>query len=119
MKSRELEIAKIQFEYSEQLNRARADIKSAIFNAEATYASTLAAIEAVLAQRDEVEMTKERFMNFMSDNPSTSNTLSDLLDAENRLILAENSWATKQIQHMISLMNIKFESGTLMTITAE
>jgi outer membrane protein len=119
LKSRELEIAKIQNEYAEQLNTARADIKSAIFNAEATYASTIAAIEAVFAQRDELEMTKERFMNFMNDNSSTSNILSDLLDAENRLILAENSWANKQIQHMLALTNIKFESGTLMAITAE
>jgi len=117
--SRRLEIAKLQQDYANELGKARADIITAYLNATATYETTMAAIESTLASRDEVEGHKLGFENFYGENPSPSNVLNDLLDAENRLIIAENSWATKQIQHMLALVKIKYESGTLMTITAE
>ena len=117
--SRQLEIAKLQSDYSNELKKAYADIFTAIANAEATYATTLAAIASTLASRDEVDGHKALFEDFMGENPSRSNVLNDLLDAENRLIIAENAWATRQVQHMLALIRIKYESGTLMTITAE
>lgn len=117
--SRELEISKLQYDYSTQLTKARADIISAILSAQATYETTLAAIDSTFASRDEVDGHKVQFENFYGENPSPSNVLNDLLDAENRLIAAENAWATKQIQHMLALVKIQYESGTLMTITAE
>lgn len=117
--SRQLEIAKLQQDYASELGKARADIITAYLSARASYETTMAAIESTLASRDEVDGHKLGFENFYGDNPSPSNVLNDLLDAENRLIIAENSWATKQIQHMLALVKIKYESGTLMTITAE
>ena len=117
--SRVLEIAKLQEDYKDQLNKARADIKSAIFNAQATYESTEAAVAQTIAQKDDVDGQKAKFEDFMGENPSTSTILTDLIFAENQLIIAENSWATKQVQHMLALINIKYESGTLMTLTAE
>ncbi len=117
--SRQLEIAKLQNDYSNELKKAYADIFTAIANAKATYSTTLAAIESTLSTRDEVDGHKVHFDDFMGENPSPSNVLNDLLDAENRLIVAENSWATRQVQHMLALIRIKYESGTLMTITAE
>jgi hypothetical protein len=42
-----------------------------------------------------------------------------LLDVQVRLITAENALATSQINHMLALAKIKYQSGTLMTITAE
>ena len=117
--SRELEIAKLRLDYADELNKVRAEIITAILSAQASYETTLAAIEGTFASRDEVDGHKVRFEDFYADNPSPSNILNDLLDAENRLIAAENSWATKQVQHMIALFKIKYESGTLMAITAE
>ncbi len=117
--SRQLEIAKLQSDYSNELKKAYADIFTAIANAKATYATTLAAIESTLSTRDEVDGHKVHFDDFMGENPSPSNVLNDLLDAENRLIVAENTWANRQVQHMLALIRIKYESGTLMTITAE
>ncbi len=117
--SRELEIAKLQNDYADELNKVRAEIITAILSAQTSYETTLAAIEGTFASRDEVDGHKVRFEDFYTDNPSPSNILNDLLDAENRLIAAENSWATKQIQHMMALFRIKYESGTLMAISAE
>ncbi len=120
--SRELEIAKLRFDYADELNKVRAEIITAILTAQASYETTLAAIEGTFASRDEVDGYKYRYENLIyrveADFPR-SNILNDLLDAENRLIAAENSWATKQIQHMLALFRIKYESGTLMAITAE
>ena len=117
--SRDLEIAKLQEDYREKLNKAKQDIKSAIFNAQATYATTEAAVAQTIAQKEEVDGHKVKFEDFMGENPSTSNILTDLIYAENQLIIAENSWANKQVQHMLALINIKYESGTLMTLSAE
>jgi outer membrane protein TolC len=117
--SRDLEIAKLQKDYEDKLNKARTDIKTAIFNAQATYATTEAAIAQTIAQKEEVDGHKVKFEDFMGENPSTSNILTDLIYAENQLIIAENSWANKQVQHMLALINIKYESGTLMTISAD
>ena len=117
--SRELELAKLQLDYKNELNKARADIISAIYSAQATFETTLAAVEGTFASRDEVNGQKDRFETYYGETPSISVILNDLLDAENRLIASENSWATKQIQHMLALVKIKYESGTLMAITAE
>ena len=121
--SRELEIAKLRFDYADELNKVRAEIITAILSAQASYETTLAAIEGTFASRDEVDGHKfrfeEEFYKDLSPIYPRSNILNDLLDAENRLIAAENSWATKQIQHMLALFRIKYESGTLMAITAE
>jgi outer membrane protein len=116
---RELEQKMMVSEYSDALLKAQADIKSAIAASQGTYASSIAAVDRVLATKEELEGLKTRFEDFLGDNPSVSNVLNDLLDAEERLIVAENTWATKQIEHMQALYRIQYESGTLMTITAE
>ena len=61
LSSRELEIAKLQHDYKNELNKAHADIISAIYSAQATYATTLAAIEGTFASREEVNLQKDRF----------------------------------------------------------
>ncbi len=118
-KSRELEIRKLCFDYSDSLKKAYADIKTSILNAEGTYEINLAAIESTLLTRNEVNGHKTHFEDFMRENTSSSNVLNDLLDSELRLISAENAWAKSQIEHMLALMKIKFESGLLMTVTVD
>jgi len=117
--SRNLEIRKLRFDYSDALKKAYADINTSILNAEGTYQMSLASIESTLSTRDEVDGHKAHFEDFMGDNSSPSNVLNDLLDSEVRLIGAENAWATRQIEHMLALMKIKYESGMFMTITSD
>ncbi len=118
-KSRDLEIRKLQFDYSDTLKKAYADIYTAIYTAEGTYESTLASIESTLSTLEEVDGQYARFDDFMTDNPSPSNVLNDLLDAEIRLINAENAWARNQVDNMLAIMKIKYESGSLMTVTVD
>ena len=117
--SRDLEIRKLQFDYSDALKKAYADINTAIYVAEGTYEITLASIESTLSSLKEVGGQYTKFDDFMTDNPSPSNVLNDLLDAELRLLNAENAWARSQVDHMLAIMKIKFESGSLMTVTVD
>lgn len=119
LQGRALEVAKLMNDYSNALLNARKEIESAVEASKGTYASALAAIEQTFASKEEVELQMARFYDAFGDNPSLSNILNDLLDAENRLITAENTWASRQIQHMQAIAQIKYEAGTLMTISAE
>jgi outer membrane protein TolC len=116
---RSLELAKLMNDYSNALLTARADITAAVDLSKGTLASALSAIDQTWASKEEVESHMARFYDAFGDNPSLSNILNDLLDAENRLIAAENTWANRQIQHMQALAQIQYEAGTLMTISAE
>jgi len=119
LSSRQQEIEKLKNDYLDELNKARADIITAILNANAAFETTVAAIESTFSTKEEVDGHKSNFENFFGENPSVSNILNELLDAENRLISQENSWATRQVQFQLALVKIKYESGTLMTIEAE
>ena len=67
----------------------------------------------------EVELHQTRYEDYFSENASRSVILSEWLDAEMRLFSAERELAEQQVEHMKHLTQIKFESGTLLTIQAE
>lgn len=118
LKGRELEIQKLMYDYSNALKTARAEIESVLEESKGTFAAAQSSIEQVLAQQEEVQFSEAKADSFFGDNPSVSSQLNDLLDAIGRLTDAENQMADRQIRHMLALAKIKFESGTLMTITA-
>ena len=119
LRGRELEIQKLIYDYSNALKTARAEIESVLEESKGTYAAAQSSIEQILASQEEVQLHESKVDSFFGDNPSVSNQLNDLLDAIGRLTDAENQMADRQIRHMLALAKIKFESGTLMTITAE
>ena len=119
LKGRELEIQKLIYDYSNALKTARAEIESVLEESKGTFAAAQSSIEQILASQDEVQLHESKMDSFFGDNPSVSSQLNELLDAIGRLTEAENQMADRQIRHMLALAKIKFESGTLMTITAE
>lgn len=119
LKGRELEIQKLIYDYSNALKTARAQIESVLEESKGTYAAAQSSIVQIIATQDEVQLHESKVDSFFGDNPSVSSQLNELLDAIGRLTEAENQMADRQIRHMLALAKIKFESGTLMTITAE
>jgi outer membrane protein TolC len=119
LKGRELEIQKLIYDYSNALKTARSEIEQVVEESKGTFAAAQSSIEQILASQEEVQFSESKVDSFFGDNPSVSNQLNDLLDAIGRLTSAENQMADRQIRHMLALAKIKFESGTLMTITAE
>jgi outer membrane protein TolC len=113
------EISKLLYDYSNALKKARAEIEEVIQSSQGTYFANIANIEAVISNQEEVQLNEAKVEDFFGENQSVSNLLNDLLDVQVRLITAENALATSQINHMLALAKIKYQSGTLMTITAE
>jgi outer membrane protein TolC len=116
---RQLEIEKLLYEHEEAILKIQEQVTTAVGNAEGAYSSFQAVIDETRSQQQEVEEIKTKLTDFFGDTISIGVLLDNLIDAEKRLIAAENKLATQQVQYMIALARIKYESGTLMTITAE
>jgi len=119
VQGRTAELARLIYDYEETLNAARAELESATYNSESLFEATDAAIQSTFATQDEVEHQMATFMSNFNGRKSVTSILSDLLDAEQRLIQAENNWVTKHILYMRALSQIKYESGTLLSVIAE
>ncbi|MFN9986877.1 MAG: TolC family protein, partial [Pirellula sp.] len=119
LQGRTAELARLIYDYEETLNAARAELESATYDSESLFEATDAAIQSTFATQDEVEHQMATFLSNFDGRKSVTSILSDLLDAEQRLIQAENNWVTKHILYMKALSQIKYESGTLLSIIAE
>lgn len=119
LQGRTAELARLIYDYEETLNAARAELESATYNSESLFEATDAAIQSTFATQDEVEHQMATFLSNFDGRKSVTSILSDLLDAEQRLIQAENNWVTRHILYMKALSQIKYESGTLLSIIAE
>ncbi|XZE17867.1 TolC family protein [Pirellulaceae bacterium SH449] len=112
-------LAQQTLEYDDLLQRAYAQVNSAIERSKGSYQAIFAKLNAAEAAKAEVELHQSRFDDYFSENASRSIILSEWLDAEMRLFNAERDLAEQQVEHMRNLTQIKFESGTLLTIQAE
>ncbi|XZE17874.1 hypothetical protein SH449x_003155 [Pirellulaceae bacterium SH449] len=101
------------------LQRAYAQVNSAIERSKGSYQAIFAKLNAAEAAKAEVELHQSRLDDYFSENASRTIILSEWLDAEMRLFNAERDLAEQQVEHMRNLTQIKFESGTLLTIQAE
>ncbi|MFN7628805.1 MAG: hypothetical protein ACK5PZ_18425, partial [Pirellula sp.] len=119
LQGRTAELARLIYDYEETLNAARAELESATYDSESLFEATDAAIQSTFATQDEVEHQMATFLSNFDGRKSVTSILSDLLDAEQRLIQAENNWVTKHILYMKALSQIKYESGTLLSSLAE
>ena len=116
---RELEIQKLLQDHADAILKAQEQVTTVVASAQGTYRSSQSAIEGTMAQQAEVEELQVKLLDFFGDSVAVGLTLNNLLDAEKRLIAAENNLATQQVQFMIGLARIKYESGSLMTISAD
>lgn len=116
---RRREMEKLISDYENAIVNARSDIMSAVAQSAGAFEALFAAINSTVSSSMEVEQIQADLDHVFTDKTSISNKLQDLLDAEGRLIQAENNWARNQIQYMKALTQIKYESGALMAIMPE
>jgi outer membrane protein TolC len=112
-------LAQLTYEYSDNLQKAFAQVNSAVEKSKGSYRAIFASLNAANAAVSEVELHQTRYEDYFSENASRSVILSEWLDSEMRLFSAERELAEQQVEHMKHLTQIKFESGTLLTIQAE
>jgi hypothetical protein len=105
--------------YEDQKMEVEAQVYKAIEMSKGTYQAILASLYSARAVQSEVENQRARLEDFFNEGSSPSTILNELFDSENRLLNAEKELATRQIEHMQALIQIKYESGTLLTIARE
>ncbi|MCU0719360.1 MAG: hypothetical protein MUC83_06635, partial [Pirellula sp.] len=111
--------AQLIYEYDDNLRKAYSHVNSAIAKSKGSYRAIFASLSAANAAVSEVEQHQSRSKDYFSENASRSVILSEWVDAEMRLFSAEQKLAEQQVEHMRHLTQVKFESGTLLTIQAE
>jgi outer membrane protein TolC len=105
--------------YEDRKMEVEAQVYKAIEMSKGTYQAILASLYSARAVQSEVENQRDRLEDFFNEGSSPSSILNELFDSENRLLNAEKELATRQIEHMQALIQIKYESGTLLTIARE
>ena len=70
-----------------------------------------------MATKSELEYLESRWSSseFLETSQISLN-LEQLLDAQQRLVNAEGSWALAQAEYMIALCRLRFSTGTLLTL---
>jgi outer membrane protein TolC len=105
--------------YEDKKREVESQVYKAIETAKASYRAILASLYSARSVLSEIESQEARLEDFFSEGNSPSSVLNELFDTENRLLNAEKELATRQIEHMQALIQIKYESGTLLTIARE
>ncbi|MCU0716355.1 MAG: hypothetical protein MUD03_09535 [Pirellula sp.] len=116
---RALAVEKLVCDFEYKLMEAGAQVYRSVERTKGTYLSIFASLRAAEAAAAEVEAYDSRLGDFFGEGGSVSSILNELIDAEMRLFAAERELATKQVEHMQALIQVKYESGTLMTLTTE
>jgi outer membrane protein TolC len=119
-KQRSLELQKLLLDLDDLLAKIRADILAAVNKASASGIKLQAAQMRTLATREEVEKLQAKWASGgLLDAMANNLVLDELLDAEIRLIAEENNWAAEQATYMISLAELRFETGSLLCLIGQ
>lgn len=115
LRERRLELRRTLLDLDHTLLTVSSQVESAIARVDAAFVTLQSAVQATLTTHHELEYLRARLRNAFLDATSTSILLDQVLAAEIRLIESENIWAQSQADHMLSLANLRFESGSLLT----
>ena len=118
-RQRFLEMQQLLFNLNDRLLNAAAEIRSEMAEVDATFRELKALEQSTLSTKEEVEYTVERWKsNAVLDPTQVSLTLDQLVDAELRLVRAENNWSTAQADYMIAIAKLQYATGTLLAADA-
>ena len=117
LKQRRLEMQQLLFDLDNTMLVVTADVDQAIASVTATYAELEAAVKSTLAFDEEVRYLDARWRNAFVESTGPSLLLDELLNAQNQLIQAENSWARAQAEHMIAFAKLHVATGSLLNST--
>lgn len=119
-RQRHLEMQQLLFRLEDKLLTAAAEIRSQIAEVDQAFHELRALEQSALATKEEVEYTVKRWQNNAILEPAQiSLTLDQLLEAEMRLVRAENNWSVAQADYMISIAKLHYATGTLLAADDE
>jgi outer membrane protein len=116
-RQRSLELQQILFRLDDRLLDVSREVLSAVAEVEAALAELNASVGSTMATKSELEYLESRWVSseFLETSQISLN-LEQLMDAQQRLVNAEGSWALSQAQYMIALCRLRFSTGTLLTL---
>ena len=115
-RQRDLEIRQLLFDLENRLLIVGKEVRTAIAVVQASHAELEASASATMANHSEVEYLDARWKNSAFLEPTQiSLNLEQLLDAQQRLIQSEGSWAASQSEYMTALARLRLVVGTLLT----
>lgn len=114
LRERRLELRQLLLELDNSLLTVMAEVEQAIEAVKYTYAELQASAQSTLAFDAEVRYLNGRWQNAFVETTQPSLLLDELLNAQNQLIQAENSWARAQAEHMIAFTRLHVATGTLL-----
>ncbi len=116
-RQRSLELQQILFRLDDRLLDVSREVLSAVAEVDAALAELNASVGSTMATKSELDYLESRWVSseFLETGQISLN-LEQLMDAQQRLVNAESSWALSQAQYMIALCRLRFSTGTLLTL---
>ena len=114
LRERRLEMRQLLFDLDNTMLVVTADVDQAMASVKATYAELESAVKSTLAFDEEVRYLDARWRNAFVESTGPSLLLDELLNAQNQLIQAENTWARAQAEHMIAFAKLHVATGALL-----
>lgn len=114
LQERRLELRRELLQLEQTLLDVGAKVESAVAAVDAAFVALESAVQATLTNLHELEYLKARYENSFLDPTSTSILIDQRLAAEIRLIESENEWVRAQVDHMIAIANLRYETGAIL-----
>lgn len=114
LRERRLELRQLLLDLDNTLLTVTAEVEQAIAELGYTYSDLVAAVKSTVAFDEEVRYLTGRWQNAFVEATQPSLLLDELLNAQNQLIQAENSWARAQAEHMIAFVKLHVATGMLL-----
>ena len=114
LRERRLELRQLLLDLDNTLLTVTAEVDQAIADIDATYTELVASVKSTMAFDEEVRYLDGRWQNAFVETTQPSLLLDELLNAQNQLIQAENSWARAQAEHMMAFAKLHVATGMLL-----
>lgn len=114
LRERRLELRQLLLDLENTLLTVTAEVDRAIADVNFSYDDLVAAVKSTIASDEEVRYLDGRWQNAFVETTQPSLLLDELLNAQNQLIQAENSWARAQAEHMIAFAKLHVATGMLL-----
>ncbi|MBL8827744.1 MAG: TolC family protein [Planctomycetaceae bacterium] len=116
LRRRDLELRQLLLELDASLKRISAEVENAVRDVLAAHAELAGHHEAMIAARAEVDYLLQRWRLLPGEDRYASMLLDDVLNALDRLISAEGTFAQSQVNYAIALTEYKRAAGLLVNL---
>jgi outer membrane protein TolC len=117
VRRRDLELRQLLLELDATLKKISAEVENAVRDVHAAYAELAGHHEAMIAARAEVDYLLQRWRLLPGEDRYASMLLDDVLNALDRRIAAEGTFAQSQVNYAIALTEYKRSTGQLVNCT--